>query len=309
MKLLKSDFNSIKTWMHRNARPLDLARWNYHFENGTKENVLTYLQAYQNQDGGFGHALEPDSWNPNSTPIQTATAIEILEEIHFADKQHLLIKQILNFLESGTDFEEGRWQNTVSSNNNYPHAPWWHTDSDSNSRREYNPTAILAGFILAFADKGSDLFSKGFNLSQELSKSFLLQLQLDMHPLLCVQHMLTYIKKAEIQNHFEYYSLCKLLDQQITHLINSDAGHWNDYGCRPTTFIKSPNNPAYKENKEIVDRELDYLLNTRNADGVWDITWKWSSFNKEFAISENWWKANVIIKNTLLLQAFRRFEA
>lgn len=48
--------------------------------------MLTYLQAYQNQDGGFGHALEPDSWNPNSTPIQTATAIEILEEIHFADK-------------------------------------------------------------------------------------------------------------------------------------------------------------------------------------------------------------------------------
>lgn len=108
MKILKSDFNSIKTWMHRNARPLDLARWNYHFENGSGENVLTYLQAYQNQDGGFGHALKPDSWNPNSTPIQTATAIEILEEIHFDDKQHLFIKQILNFLESGTDFEEGR---------------------------------------------------------------------------------------------------------------------------------------------------------------------------------------------------------
>lgn len=58
-----------RTFIYRNARPLDLARWQYHFEGGSKEAVLTTLAAYQNEDGGFGHALEPDSWNPNSSPI------------------------------------------------------------------------------------------------------------------------------------------------------------------------------------------------------------------------------------------------
>lgn len=29
--------------MYRNARPLDLARWKYHFENGRKEDVLAAL--------------------------------------------------------------------------------------------------------------------------------------------------------------------------------------------------------------------------------------------------------------------------
>ena len=37
MNLSKSDFQSIKRWMYRNARPLDLARWQYHFENGNYE--------------------------------------------------------------------------------------------------------------------------------------------------------------------------------------------------------------------------------------------------------------------------------
>ena len=32
-----------RNWIYRNARPLDLSRWQYHFENGTKENVLNAL--------------------------------------------------------------------------------------------------------------------------------------------------------------------------------------------------------------------------------------------------------------------------
>ena len=67
-------FKKARTFVYRNARPLDIARWQYHFENGSKGAVLTALAVYQNEDGGFGHALEPDSWNPNSAPIQTWAA-------------------------------------------------------------------------------------------------------------------------------------------------------------------------------------------------------------------------------------------
>lgn len=70
-----------KTFIYRNARPLDLTRWQYHFENGSKQAVLNALSYYQNEDGGFGHALEADSWNPNSSLIQTWTATEILRKL------------------------------------------------------------------------------------------------------------------------------------------------------------------------------------------------------------------------------------
>lgn len=53
-------FEKSGKFMYRNARPVDLARWQYHFENGSKENVVKILAEYQNEDGGFGHGLEED---------------------------------------------------------------------------------------------------------------------------------------------------------------------------------------------------------------------------------------------------------
>lgn len=88
MKLAQEDYKRITNWVYRNARPLDLARWKYHFEDGDLPAVLEALAAYQNEDGGFGHALEPDAWNPHSSPIQTATAVERLLEVHLQDNSH-----------------------------------------------------------------------------------------------------------------------------------------------------------------------------------------------------------------------------
>ena len=72
MKVLnKNDYQEIRTWIHRNARQLELSVWNYFFENGSREAVIDALSYYQNEDGGFGHAVEPDGWNPESSPYAT----------------------------------------------------------------------------------------------------------------------------------------------------------------------------------------------------------------------------------------------
>lgn len=65
------NYKKARNFIYKNARPIDIARWQYLFENGNRDNVLKALSSYQNKDGGFGHALEPDCWNPNSSPIQT----------------------------------------------------------------------------------------------------------------------------------------------------------------------------------------------------------------------------------------------
>jgi len=97
-----------RQYVYRHARPVELARWQYHFEGGSRENVLHALAFYQNEDGGFGHALEADNWNPASTPISTLTAADILEEIGFADADHPIIQGMLRYLESGISFERER---------------------------------------------------------------------------------------------------------------------------------------------------------------------------------------------------------
>ncbi len=61
MKKLKAqDYAEIRLWMYRNARQIELALWQYYFENGSQESVLAALAMYQNADGGFGNALEAD---------------------------------------------------------------------------------------------------------------------------------------------------------------------------------------------------------------------------------------------------------
>lgn len=95
---MKTTFEKAREFMYRNARPLDLARFQYHFENGSKEAVVNVLSYYQNEDGGCGHAIEADCWNPNSIPLHSGGACEILREIDFTDFNHPFVKRVIEMV-------------------------------------------------------------------------------------------------------------------------------------------------------------------------------------------------------------------
>ena len=80
-KLSKTNFQKVVNYIKRNGRELDQRLFSSYFENGTKEDVLKELKKYQNNDGGFGHGIEPDFRSPSSSPIATTMAIEYLEKI------------------------------------------------------------------------------------------------------------------------------------------------------------------------------------------------------------------------------------
>ena len=165
-------FEKARGFVYRNARPLELARWRFHFENGSADDVVTALSAFQNEDGGFGHALEEDNFNPNSLPMGVWKAAEILDEIGFSDKSHPMIKGMLRYLESGSCFDTAhkQWLNTVPGNNDYPCAIWWAYNGESDFR--YNPTAALAGFILKFAEKDSGIYQKALIIAKQAAEWF-----------------------------------------------------------------------------------------------------------------------------------------
>src|SRR6266567_4641633 len=54
------DFNAAAGFVAANARVLDRRRFQRLFENGPATAVRDAVAAYRNEDGGFGHALEPD---------------------------------------------------------------------------------------------------------------------------------------------------------------------------------------------------------------------------------------------------------
>ena len=47
-KLSKAAYREVRTWIYRNARPLELALWQFCFEGGTREPVsYTHLRAHE----------------------------------------------------------------------------------------------------------------------------------------------------------------------------------------------------------------------------------------------------------------------
>ncbi|WP_342565551.1 hypothetical protein NST84_10700 [Paenibacillus sp. FSL R7-0345] len=306
MKLAAEDFRGIRNWFYRNARPLELAKWQFHFENGGEAAVVKALAAYQNEDGGFGNALEPDAWNPYSSPLQTATGTDVLLEIGFEDKDHPVVQGILRYLDSGAEMDGDNWRNVIASNNAYPHAPWWNLESDSTARNIFNPTANLAGFILLYADRDSALFTRGLRIAKELEALFLQEPGLEMHPLKCVLTLLEYIALAGLQEQFAYEEMNTAAEQRITALLQRDAGDWTGYTCKPSFFIQKQESLGYVDNAAIVEKELDYTLENRNREGVWNLNWRWAGYEREFAVSENWWKGWIALEKLLFLRAFGR---
>jgi len=312
MNLSKSDYRSITRWMYRNARPLDIARWQFHFENGNKEAVLSALSAYQNEDGGFGNALEADSWNPNSSPYSTCVAINIFEEIESRDRNHDIIRKILKYLEATPDFNGDYWAAIISSNKDYPHAPWW---VDSTYDWGYTPTALLAGFILFYANKDEAIYKKAEKIVEvainrylygtmpngEAYNSVRREVEID-----CFDKMLTFLENTEVGRRYDIAEIRRVLNQQAQTFIEKDDSKWTQYCWKPSHFVRSPDSIFYPGNEKAIDVELDYILNKRNKEGIWDITWTWGAYEKEFSVSENWWKANIIIENLRLLRSFGR---
>jgi hypothetical protein len=122
------DRAAAETFIWSAARLLDRHRYAMLFEDGPAEPVIEALRGYQNPDGGFGHALEPDVRCPSSQPSPTFTALEILAEAGAADGE--LASGACAWLEriAGPD---GSLPSALPGFDGYPHAPWYTAEPGS----------------------------------------------------------------------------------------------------------------------------------------------------------------------------------
>ena len=97
MKLSNENFEKAQQFIHNNARALDVCLFEYEFAGGTAVSVLNALTAYQNEDGGFGNAIEPDFRLPDSSPMATKVSIQLYLELfeEFLMKFEKIISDLL----------------------------------------------------------------------------------------------------------------------------------------------------------------------------------------------------------------------
>src|SRR6185436_17045811 len=118
---MPADIAAAERFVHANARVLERHRLAVLLHGAPAQPVLDALRAYRNDDGGFGHALEPDVRDPDSEPAAALQALHVLAE--------------LDALDDPLAAAAARWIGTVAAPDGgvpfvmpraaeHPHTPW-----------------------------------------------------------------------------------------------------------------------------------------------------------------------------------------
>lgn len=128
-------------FMLLNARLLERRLFALLFRGEAAEPALSALRAYQNADGGFGNALEPDKRCADSQPIDQEVALSVMDDAGF---DNALAGRICDFLQTITT-PKGGVPFVLETARSAPRAPWWNTDDHPPA--SLNPTAAIAGLL------------------------------------------------------------------------------------------------------------------------------------------------------------------
>jgi hypothetical protein len=280
------------------GRPLDIARFQYHFEDGDISEVLSELKKFQNSDGGFGHGLELDCRNPNSSPIATWVATEILSELNVWDPQVEIVGDLLTYLSACEQKDDGWFRFSIPSNNEYARAIWWNYDPDKKAGI-YNPSAALYGFMAFSAD---DEYARAKLM--KIFDYFLDDGSLDMHDLNALVRGVQY---ALMANMSVSEKVIEKVRQQITlGCKNFIEGDRTDYVLRPSVFFPNFDFPFFEDLKEELKIESAWLWESVTADGTWPIPWNWYQYEGEFEKIKPEWMSDMIVKNLRLIHRMNR---
>jgi hypothetical protein len=116
------DFDAAAAFLAASARILDRRVFERLFQGGPAAPVRDAVGAYRNDDGGFGHALEPDCRTAASQPAAVEMALRLMDATDTWDTA--VVTRACDWLarvapaEGGAAFVEP----SVSEG---PHAPWW----------------------------------------------------------------------------------------------------------------------------------------------------------------------------------------
>jgi len=252
-------FERAEEFIWCNARLIERRLFDFHFRSGSSQAVLAALRAYQNEDGGFGNALEPDIRCPESQPVPTQHALEILD---VADFDETIVQKTCDFLLTITT-EEGGIPYAMPSVRNYPRAPWW--NPEDNPPASLNPTAAICGLLHKNEVHHAWLESATAYCWEKIPHI----LPEDQHEMGCVLIFLRYVPQRERAQ--------KELKRLSKHLLSSglvaEAGT-TGYVRKALDWAPFPDDPLRIHfSEEEIQANLAEVVAGQQEDGGWMITW------------------------------------
>ena len=283
-------FEAALEFIWRNARVIDRQRLLHHFVNPNSEGLVRALLAYQNPDGGFGHALEADCRCPDSQPETTRVALEVLEEA--GSLSHPSARQAGVWLFSVAR-PDGSLPFCLPTVQAYPRAPWWEADG---SISQIHTTGAVVGLLTAagfrhdWLQRAADFCWNWFESTESLN-------QYEAHSM---EVFLRHAGDHDRAIPLEEKAKALLASGQVIPL-DPDASAEPDTHT-PLHFAPSPDHrwrDAFTDRQ--IERCLDRLAAEQQDDGGWPIDWPAPG---PAAVLE--WRGKVTVDALRTLREYRR---
>jgi hypothetical protein len=245
-----------------NARLLERRLFQVHFKGESPDCIGQVIRAYQNPDGGLGHALEPDVRCSESQPLFVGVGLTALQEAGCRDEE--LASDLCHYLDSVSD-EGGLVPILHESGYRSPRADHWNGSSTFASG--LNPTAEICG-LLHYQGVRHEWLSQATNTC---CKMILNNPPLEAHILFSAGRLAEFIPDRTMAGN--------LLDTIASVLLKANYfipdAPVDRYGLTPLHFAPRPDS-IFRQifTQAQIDGHLEDLKGQQQEDGGWPITWK-----------------------------------
>lgn len=304
MKMLsRQAFAAACAFVTTQGRPLDQARIQFHFAAGSAAAVLAELAQFQNADGGFGCALEPDLRTSASSAIATATALAILREIA-APATTPLIRRAVDYLLLTFDQTKQVWPIVPPAVEDAPHAPWWAYAQSEEGFGGFivNPRVVLLAHLYDYPELVPE------RLLAQLTTAALAHLatvnKLDMFEI----HCYTALAEAKHLPSAQRAQVEAKLRSLVPAAVEYDQQQWTEYCLLPLDVVPTPTSfLADVIEPTAVQANLDFLIDRQLPDGSWPIPWSWAFVDEQaWAQAKQEWQGFTTVNHLRTLRAYQR---
>jgi hypothetical protein len=305
-RLSLSAFARAKQFVFRHGRPLDQQRFQFYFESGPAAAVLAELARYQNEDGGFGNALEPDIRSSSSSVIATATALGHLRAMK-ATSAEPMVQRAVRYLLGRFDAQRQVWAMVTAAVEEAPHAPWWtYAEIEQNfSGFLINPTVGIVASLYDYPDLAPAAWLR------DLGEVVVARLEQspDKMDLNDFHVALDLAEAAHLSGDLRTRVgavLRRVIDQTVEH----DPAQWGNYVLQPLAAAPRPDSLlAPLIDRNLIETNLDYLVANQTDDGAWPLAWNWAFVDAAaWAQAEREWRGMLAVNHLRTLLAFGRIE-
>jgi hypothetical protein len=310
VQLTREAFRRARHYLLTYARPLDRALFTHRFEGGPVEDVLAELAHFQNEDGGFGRALEPDMRTPTSSALATGIGLRLLRELGCTADQPM-VRRAIAYLRATYDPETRVWHVIPPDANDHPHAPWWH-DQEGSLARTFGQFLIIprAQLVASLVHLTAHQTQPWDGWLDEVTADTVAAIEstesLGAGGGEDLDHAIE-LAEAEGLPPDLRERLVRRVRAVVSTAVIQDPREWTSYCLSPLKVVHAPGSLVADLLADAVQLHLGWVIEHQTAQGTWEPNWTWGNMYPDvWPQARQEWSGEITLETLTTLKAFGR---